>query len=77
MELEAHKLAELLRVMREHGCARLQMDGLVLELWPQAPVSVPREVIQGTGTDADGLPRNHPGLAGVRIPAALADRGPR
>lgn len=73
MELDAKRLSELLGVMRQHGCARLQADGLCLELFPVAPAAPVREVVSGTGTDADGLPKAHPGLRGVQVPRLLQD----
>lgn len=75
MSMEIKNIAELrevLAVMRESGCARLIAGGVTVELaWPHAgPVAAPavRERIEGTGTAADGLPVDHPGLRGIRLP---------
>ncbi|HEX6123276.1 MAG TPA: hypothetical protein VFY89_08945 [Ktedonobacterales bacterium] len=57
-------------MMRNAGCGRLVAGGVTLELCPgqTTAVAVQRERIEGTGTAADGLPVDHPGLRGIRLP---------
>lgn len=75
MSMEIKNIADLREVfgaMREAGCARLVVGTVTLELaWPHAaPASAPspRERVEGTGTVADGLPVDHPGLRGIKLP---------
>lgn len=65
------ELREVLEVMRNAGCGRLVAGGVTLELaWPHVSAAAPavKERVEGTGTAADGLPVDHPGLRGIKLP---------
>lgn len=70
MEVQTiEQLRQVMETMRAAGCGRLTLGTMVIELWPSLPATDrPDKRIEGTGTEADGLPVGHPGLRGIRLP---------